>query len=343
MFDLSKNENPLGCSQNVVEAFHSFKDFAKYPDRSAELLCQTIASVHHIDPNRILCGCGSEDLLISLIESFAKKEIQTHPNNVKPEIIYPKHGFFLYEKIIALNQARLTPKTISHELSDCVSVDAILSAVTENTTAIILDHPGNPGGQYLQTVELKRLIDNVPPRITIVIDSAYAEYMYGVQDYTSGLEFAGLYPNIIVTRTFSKAYGLAGLRIGWLYASEACMEFLNTRRTLFKASAIAQHCAIEALKDQAFLKQSIEHTLYWREQLEKALEAKQILALNSFANFVVVKQNSIKEANELREKIELSCDILCSDLSVYGFANYLRISIGSKEAMEKLISFLLSY
>ena len=226
-FKLSSNETPLGPSQKALEAFHSASaNLELYPDGASTKLRQAIARHFGLDSDRIVCGNGSDDLLHLLAGAYV---------GPSDEGIFTTHGFLIYK--IAILAAGGTPITAT-EIDCTANVDEILGCVTERTKIIFIANPNNPTGTYLPFEEIKRLHANLKPHVLLVLDGAYAEYVRP-NDYASGLELAANFENVVMTRTFSKIHGLAGLRIGWLYAAKHVCDALHRIRGPFNLNSAA--------------------------------------------------------------------------------------------------------
>ena len=215
VFKLSSNETPLGPSPNAIAAYRSVADrLADYPDGAATPLREAIGRAFGLDPNRIVCGAGSDDLLNLLARAYLKDG---------DEAIHTTHGFLVYP--IATLGAGAKP-VVAAETNYTADVDAILAAVTERTRIVFLANPNNPTGTYLPFDEVKRLHRGLPPRVLLVLDAAYAEYVRR-NDYEAGIELVATSENVVMCRTFSKIHGLAAMRIGWMYAPASVIDAVS--------------------------------------------------------------------------------------------------------------------
>src|SRR4051794_9935867 len=225
VFKLSSNETPLGASPKAIEAYAAVgRHLEDYPDGSATELRAAIGKALGLDPNRIVCGAGSDDILNLLARAFLKDG---------DEAIHTTHGFLVYP--IATLGAGATP-VVAEETEYTADVDAILAKVTARTRMVFLANPNNPTGTYIPFDEVKRLHAGLPKSVLLVIDAAYAEYVRR-NDYESGIELVATSENVVMTRTFSKIYGLAGLRLGWLYGPPHVGDAGNRIRGPFKGGA----------------------------------------------------------------------------------------------------------
>ncbi len=318
---LSSNESPLGASPAAVEAaISATQKIEDYPDGSSTLLRDTIARVHGLNPDNLICGNGSDEIL-SLIS-------QTYLAN-GDEAIFTEHGFLVYR--IATLSAGAKPVVVKE--TDCrADVDAILAAVTDRTRIVFLANPNNPTGTYLPIEEVRRLHAGLPGNVVLVIDAAYAEYVRR-NDYESGIEMVSGNGNVIMTRTFSKIFGLAALRIGWAYAPTSMIEALNRVRGPFNVNAAAIAAGSAAMQDREFLEKCVAHNDTWLLKVTEALEALGLNVTPSVGNFVLVHfpEETGKTAAEADAFLTARGFVL-RRVTGYGFPNALRMSIGTEEA-----------
>ncbi len=327
-YNLASNENPFGCSPAASNVLKSYTASHSYPDGNAIALRKCIAHTSNIPFQTILCGAGSEEILHLLARTYA---------SAGDEILIPHYGFSVYT--ISALSVGATPVFIPRDGdAKTLSVDTILSYVTPKTRMIYLDHPGNPIGNFINRSDLTRLIQSIPPHIIIILDAAYAEYMTEDKEYTAGHEFVEHHPNVVVTRSFSKAYGLAGLRLGWLHASTCIIDMINRVRAPFNTSSLAQHAGIAALTDHAFVERTITHTHSWRKKLEDTLTKANFAFIPCCTNFTLIhlpEHNSKHSATQLYHDLGRK-GIIVRPMIMYQLPEYLRISIGTTEAMEAL-------
>ncbi|HEY0124665.1 MAG TPA: histidinol-phosphate transaminase [Rhizobium sp.] len=321
VFKLSSNETPFGASPKAMEAFRGAAEhLERYPDGQAKELRQAIADVHGLNTANILCGNGSDELLALLCHVYL---------GAGDEGIITEHGFLIYK--IQILAAGATPVTVKEK--DCtVDVDAILAAVTEKTKMVFIANPGNPTGTYVPVSEIRRLQANLPKHVILVLDAAYAEYVRR-NDYEAGLELVSANPNVVMTRTFSKIYGLAALRVGWMYGPAEVVDALNRVRSPFNMNGAAIAAGAAAIRDQAFTEKAVAHNTLWIEKETKALEAIGLKVTPSVANFILVHFPDIdgKRAAEADDFLT-SRGFIVRAVRAYGFPNSLRISIGTEEA-----------
>ena len=329
VYKLSSNETPLGASPKAIEAFKAAADtLARYPDGQAVELREAIAAVHGLNPANILCGNGSDELLGLLCHVYL---------GAGDEGIITEHGFLVYK--IQILGAGAVPVVVREK--DCtVDVDAILDAVTEKTKIVFIANPGNPTGTYVPVSEIRRLQAGLPKHVVLVLDAAYAEYVRR-NDYEAGIEVVSSNANVVMTRTFSKAYGLAALRVGWMYAPAEIVDALNRVRGPFNLNAPAIAAGAAAIRDQAFVQQAVSFNQMWVETLTRALEAIGLKVTPSVANFVLIHFPEIdgKRAADADEFLTSRGYILRA-VRGYGFANALRMSIGPEEANRGVIAAL---
>jgi histidinol-phosphate aminotransferase len=321
VFKLSSNETPLGASPKAIEAFRSAAgNIERYPDGQAKELRQAIADVHGLNVANILCGNGSDELLGLLCHTYL---------DTGDEGIITEHGFLVYK--IQIMAAGATPVTV--EEKDCtVDVDAILAAVTEKTKMVFIANPANPTGTYVPVSEIRRLQASLPKHVLLVLDAAYAEYVRR-NDYEAGLELVSSNQNVVMTRTFSKVYGLAALRIGWMYGPVDVIDALNRTRSPFNLNGAAIAAGAAAIRDQAFTETAVAYNAAWIGKMTVSLEALGLKVTPSVANFVLIHfpDSDGKRAAEADDFLTSRGYILRA-VRAYGFPNSLRLSIGTEEA-----------
>ena len=326
---LSSNETPLGASPKAIAAFRAAAEkLERYPDGQALELRESIAAVHGLNPANIICGNGSDELLALLCTVYLGDG---------DEAIITEHGFLVYK--IQIMGAGATPVTV-REKDATVDVDAILAAVTPKTKMVFIANPGNPTGTYVPVSEIRRLHAALPKNVLLVLDAAYAEYVRR-NDYEAGIEIVSSNPNVVMTRTFSKIYGLAALRIGWMYAPADIIDALNRIRGPFNMNSPAISAGAAAIRDQAFTQDAVAFNQMWIEKMTAALEALGLKVTPSVANFVLVHFPDVdgKRAPEADEFLTSRGYILRA-VKGYGFPNALRLSIGSEEANRGVIEAL---
>ena len=322
---LSSNESALGPSPKAQAAFRGIAaGLHRYPDGGATELRKALGARHGIDPERIVCGNGSDELLQFLARAYAG------PGD---EIIYSRHGFLVYP--LAALAAGAAP-VVAPETDFTADVDAILSLVTERTRLVFLATPNNPTGTYLPRGALRRLWGGLPEHVVLVLDAAYAEYVTAA-DYDSGLDLAGMAPNVVMTRTFSKAYGLAALRLGWAYGSAAIIDVLGRIRGPFNANGAALAAALAALEDQDHIARTCRYNEECREALAARLRAAGLMVVSSVCNFLLVRfpREPGRDA-AAADRFLTERGIVARRLDPYHLPDCLRITIGLKAEMDEV-------
>ncbi len=327
---LSANENPLGCSPLAIEALEGTHTPALYPDPDSVALRGKLGALHGIDPARIVCGTGSGELLNCAVQAFAGSGADPE-GNAPDEIVFSRYAFSLYPLLAHKVGARAVLATADDYAA---SVDALLEAVTERTTVVLLDNPNNPTGTYLPPAEVERLLAGLPGDVLLILDQAYAEYLPG-EEAAHALEMAARHENVLVTRTFSKIFGLAGERIGWATGAPGLIDALNRLRGPFNVTGSGQVAALAALDDAEFLKRSRVHNNAERARFAESLAAlgnRGIRALPSEANFVLVLFDGELDAATALDGLAKR-GYAVRHLPGQGLANGLRITIGKAEDM----------
>lgn len=319
---LSSNENPLGAPASALEAIAgAATGVHRYPSTDHADLREAIAEIHGLDPDRIICGVGSDEVLQFVAQAFSG------PGD---EIIHTEHGFSMYP--ILARMAGATPVCVP-EAERVVDVDAILAAVTDRTRIVFIANPGNPTGTVLPDGELERLAGALPDTVILVIDGAYTEYAEG---FDGGASLAGSRPNVLMTRTFSKIYGLGGLRIGWGYGPKHMIDVMTRIRQPFNLSVIQLAAGEAAVRDRAWVDRCAELNASQRARLIGALRQLGIACDDSQGNFVLARFADAQEAASANEAL-LADGIIVRVPTSYGFPNGLRITIGDEEQTGRVI------
>ncbi len=317
---LSANENPLGTSDQARAAFAAHAgDLERYPDASAALLREAIAAHHGLDPARIIYGTGSDEVLHLIAGAYAG------PGD---EVIQVKYGFAVYE--IATRRVGAT-LVVAPDKDYASDVDAILAAVTERTRIVFIANPNNPTGTFTPRAGLARLHAGLPSHVMLVVDQAYAEYL-GEGDDDGALELAKTQPNVVITRTFSKIFGLAAERIGWGYGSAQAVDAMHRIRAPFNITIAGQHAAIAALADTGFVDHSRAHNAQWRgwlaDEIAKMGNAG-LRAVPSETNFLLILFDGAVSA-EMAYMGLMDHGYIVRWLPGQGLGNGLRITIGTE-------------
>ena len=329
VYKLSSNETPLGPSPAAVEAFRrEAGSLALYPDGPALRLREAIARRYGLDVERIMCGNGSDEIL-SLIA-----QVYLRPGD---EGLYSQYGFLAYP--IAIRAAGATP-VVAPEVDMSTSVDSMLSRVTERTRLVFLANPNNPTGTYLPFSEVSRLHGALPGNVLLVLDAAYAEYV-SRNDYAAGVELVSRSANVVMTRTFSKIYGLANLRLGWAYGPQDEMAALNRIRGPFNVNGAAQAAGVAALDDEAHIARAVEHNTLWLGKMTAAIEGLGLKVTPSVGNFLLVHfRHSGSHTAKAADAFLSSRGFVLRAVGSYGLPNALRLSLGTEEANLGVISAL---
>ncbi|WP_219894514.1 histidinol-phosphate transaminase [Aquisediminimonas profunda] len=318
---LSSNENPLGTSEKARAAFAAqAAGLERYPDGGATALREAIAKRHGLDPARIIYGTGSDEVLHQAAGAFSG------PGD---EVIYVRYGFAVYD--IAIRRVGATP-VIVPDKDYATDVDAVLAAVTDRTRIVFIANPNNPTSTFTPRDEIARLHAGLPEHVLLVLDQAYAEYLEADED-DGGLALAMSAPNVLVTRTFSKIFGLAAERIGWGYAAAPIIDAMHRIRLPFNVTIAGQHAAIAALGDEDFVNRSRAHNAKWRAWLTAEIDKMGnagLRAIKSKANFLLVLFNGTITAEQAYNEL-MARGYIVRWLPGQGLANGLRISIGTEE------------
>ncbi len=314
---LSSNENPFGPSPKAKAAFAAAAEtLALYPEGTAQALREAIARRYGLDAQRIVCGAGSDEIFLLLARAYLA------PGD---EIVQSAHAFSIY-KIAAQQSGAITRTAQNDGLT--ASVDSMLALVTPKTRLVFLDNPNNPTGTYLPFSEVRRLHAALPGDVLLVIDAAYAEYVRR-NDYSSGLELASEADNVIMTRTFSKIYGLANARLGWGYGPASVIDALNRTRGPFNVSGPAQAAGVAAIEDHDFVERSVAHNESEIPRVSAALRALGLEVAPSVGNFVLVRFAAVpgRTAADADAHLRKRGYILRQVVN-YGLPDCLRFTIG---------------
>ncbi|WP_457647145.1 histidinol-phosphate transaminase [Profundibacter sp.] len=318
---LSSNENPFGPSEAAQEAFaRAAHELHRYPSTDHAELRQAIAEVHNLDPERIICGAGSDEIIAFLCQAFA---------GVGDEVLFTEHGFSMY-RISAL-AAGATPVE-AKERERVTDVDALLAACTDKTRLVFVANPNNPTGTMIGGNEIARLADGLPPKALLVLDGAYAEYVEG---FDGGAGLVDARDNVVMTRTFSKIYGLGGLRIGWGYGPKPLIDILNRVRGPFNLSQAQMAAAIAAVKDQDYVTKCRVENTRLRAWLAEALAELGVPSDTSTANFILARFASEEEAVACDAYLK-SQGIIVRLVKGYKLPNCLRITVGDEASCRRV-------
>lgn len=319
VFKLASNENPLGASPKAQAVYRELASRMEiYPDGGAHALKAAIAAKYGLDAKRIVTGAGSDEIFLMLGRAYLG------PGD---EMICTEHAFAIFAMVGEQQGAKVIRVKERDYTAD---VDAILADVTPRTKMVWLANPNNPTGTYLPYEDVKRLHAGLPPSVLLVLDGAYAEFVRR-NDYAAGIELASSSENVVMTRTFSKLHGLAGLRVGWGYAPAHVVDAIERVRMPFNVNLVAQAVAVAALSDDDFIARSLEHNDRELARLIAGLRALGLEVKDSVGNFAVAKFASAKQAAEALEFLKAR-GVTVRGLAGYGMPEHLRVSVGTVEA-----------
>lgn len=321
VFKLSANETPFGPSPKAIDAYtKAAAHLHDYPEGTSRVLREAIGRAFGLDPERIICGAGSDEVLNLLAHAYLGRG---------DEAISTAHGFLVYPIATMANGA---VSVVAPETNFTADVDAILKLVTPATKLVWLANPNNPTGTYVPFDEVKRLRAGLPPHALLVLDAAYADYV-SRNDYEVGIELVATTENTVMTHTFSKIHGLAALRVGWMFGPSHIVDAVNRIRGPFNVSTPAMLAAVAALGDTAHQQMSKAHTEKWRAWLTEELTGLGLKVTPSVANFVLIhfplgKGKTAAAADEFLTKRGL----VLRALNNYRLPHALRLTIGTEEA-----------
>ena len=329
VYKLSSNESPLGPSPAALEAFKAASSSLHiYPESSALELRRAIGEEFGLNPDRIVCGNGSDELLHLL------PQIYCSPGD---EVLFSAHGFIVYP-IVTL-AASATPVAVP-EPNLVTDIDALIARATEKTKIVFVTNPNNPTGSYNTAADLRRLRANLPKDCLLVIDAAYADYVTR-NDYEAGIELVATTDNTVMTRTFSKIFGLAALRVGWLYGPAAVIDAVNRIRGPFNVSTAAQAAAVAALRDRAHTARAKAHNSEWLAWLSKEIAMVGLKVYPSVGNFLLIEfPASGPKTAPAADHYLMQRGVIVRAVKAYGLPNCLRISVGSEEANKAAVAAL---
>ncbi|HEX8492917.1 MAG TPA: histidinol-phosphate transaminase [Pyrinomonadaceae bacterium] len=325
--DLSLNESRLGPSEFAVSAFSDARSTLwRYPDGSHSRLKEAVAGRFKVDPNRIVCGAGADELITLLTRLLA---------GAGDEIVFPEFSFIMF----SLNALRIGALPVEAKTAGFAPlVDSLLACITDRTRAVFVASPNNPTGTYLARNDVRRLVSEIPSHIPLILDGAYSEYM-GCHDYSDGLELIDEFPNLIVLRSFSKIFGLASLRIGWCCASRSIVDGLERLRGPYNISGPAQAAAVAALEDEAHIKMVRDHNRRWHDRIASVFTRIGLRFVPSGGNFIMTIFPDPETANRAYHYLRAR-GVLTRQLRDYMLPHCLRITIGTNSDNELLLQSL---
>ncbi len=327
---LSANESAIGPSSAALAAYREAAvEIAFYPDGGAETLRQAIGALHGLDVRRIVCGNGSDELLSLLGLAYVR------PGD---EVVFSEHAFLVY-RIIALANSAFPVVVPEPDLR--VDVDRVLAAVSPRTRIVFIANPNNPTGTFIGRDELHRLHAGLPSGVLLVIDAAYAEFVRRA-DYESGIELVSRFENVVMTRTFSKAYALAGLRVGWAFCPASVAAVLHRVRGPYNVSIAAQRAAAAALRDRAHLEKAVAHNERWRGWIVDEIRKLGLRADDSEGNFVLVHFRD-PEMAAAADKYLIAGGVIVRPVANYGLPQCLRITVGLEQANRAALAILTDF
>lgn len=328
---LASNENPLGCSPLARAAIeNAIDDIWLYPDANAWYLKQALAQKLGVGENQVTIGNGSNDVLDLIARCFLERDT---------EAVFSRHAFLVYSLVTRAcgATARVAPALpADHAQPYGHDLDAMLAEINERTRLVFIANPNNPTGTWLARAALESFLEAVPERVAVVIDEAYFEYV-DEQDYPNALDWLATYPNLIVSRTFSKIYGLAGLRVGYAVSSAELCDLFNRVRQPFNGNSLALAAAKAALDDDDFVMRSRQANSRGLQFMRRELAARSIDYIPSVANFVTAKFGS--GAMQVYQGL-LEHGVIVRPVANYELGEYLRISVGTEPQLERLFAAL---
>ena len=318
---LSSNENPFGPSDRAKDAFQrSVHQLHRYPNTDHASLREAIAETHGLDPARVICGVGSDEIIHFLCQAYA---------GPKDEVVFTEHGFLMYR--ISAMAAGATPVEVA-ERERTADVDAILRACNRRTKLVFIANPNNPTGTMISAAEVERLASGLPPQAILVLDGAYAEFVDG---YDGGLSLIESRSNVVMTRTFSKIYGLGGLRIGWGYGPKQIVDVLNRIRGPFNLSNTQLDVAEAAVRDQDYVAKCRSENARLRNWLAVALAELGLPSDTSMANFVLARFASVEEAESCDAHLKKQ-GLIVRRVAGYKLPHCLRITVGDESSCRRV-------
>lgn len=318
---LSSNENPFGPSDKAKEAFgRTVHSLHRYPVTDHADLRAAIAEVHGLDAARIICGAGSDEIITFLCQAYA---------GPRDEVVFTEHGFLMYR--ISSLAVGATPVEVQ-ERERTTDVDAILAACNRRTRLVFIANPNNPTGTMISQAEIERLADGLPPQAILVLDGAYAEYVEG---FDGGASVVSARENVVMTRTFSKIYGLGGLRIGWAYGPKAIIDVLNRIRGPFNLSNTQLDTAEAAVRDQDYVNRCRADNARMRNWLAEALAALGVPSDTSMANFILARFASPEEAEACDTFLQAQ-GLIVRRVGSYKLPHCLRITVGDEASCRRV-------
>ncbi len=327
---LSSNENCFGCSPAAIAAVHKMENsLERYPDGGVQRLRDALAQKHNLAAEQIVCGCGSDEILQLLGKAYLREG---------DEVILAQNGFLSYKLIAMQNGAA---PVAAPENNMCIDAAAFLSVVSPRTRMVFLANPNNPTGFLMPGAEVRKLHAGLPGDVLLIIDGAYAEYVRE-DDYEGGFALVEKHDNVVATRTFSKSYGLAGLRVGWAYCPDQIAAVLNRVRSPFNVNSVAQTAALAALNDEEFLSRSTGHVAHWAPWLEAEISKIGLKTYPSAGNFVLIGMETPERADEV-EQFLTARGLILRGMRGFGLPGFLRMTIGTEAENRAVLAALSAF
>jgi len=325
---LSANESALGPSPKALQAFENEKNnIFKYPESDSKSLREALSEKFNIDPVRIICGAGSDQIFDLTCHLFLE---------AGDEVIVTEFGFIMHRIYASLHNAKVI---LAKEKNFKASVEEILKKVTSKTKIVFIANPNNPTGTYLLKEEMLNLRKKLRSDILLVVDDAYFEFL-NTDNFVSGLDLFKDSPNVLVTRTFSKIYGLAGLRLGWGYSSKEIIDTMYEIKPPFNVNRAAITAGIEAVRDNEWTRKAIEHNTLWAKKIFSVLKEYNIKSNEPGTNFFLMNFDEMKiDSDKAFEKLA-NKRLILRKMTQYKMPSALRVTIGDKEANEHFIQSL---
>jgi histidinol-phosphate aminotransferase len=329
VFKLSSNESPFGPSPKAVAAYEAAEPLLGiYPEGTARILREAIAAHYGLAADRIVCGNGSDEILTLLANCYVR------PGD---EVLFSAHAFSLY-KIVTLANSGVPIEVPTRDL--VLDIGDMIARITDKTRIVYIANPNNPTASYVPVSEMRRLHRALPDTALLVIDAAYSEYVQR-NDYEAGIELVSTTSNTVMTRTFSKVYGLAGIRIGWSYCPKHIADVLNRVRAPFNINIAAQRAAVAALADVAHTERAIRHNEFWRATLIEQIRALGLRVDDSVANFVLIHFPDVPGRRAAdADRFLMTQGIIMRACGSYDLPNCLRLTVASEEANRTAVAAL---
>jgi len=332
VYKLSSNESPFGPSAKAIEAYEAAEPvLGIYPEGSARILRNAIGAHYGLAPDRIVCGNGSDEILTLLANCYVRP---------KDEVLFSAHAFSLY-KIVTLANSGVPVEVSTPDLK--LDVDDLIARIGPKTRSVYIANPNNPTASYVSASEMRRLHAALPDSALLVIDAAYSEYVRR-NDYEAGIELVSTSSNVVMTRTFSKVYGLAGIRVGWAYCPKEVADVLHRVRAPFNVNIAAQRAAVAALADLAHVEMALGHNETWRAWLTQEIRALGLRVDDSVANFILIHfPDDPGRRSADADRFLMARGIILRGCASYDLPQCLRLTVGGEEANRAAVAGLRAF